>query len=150
MILAVREKAEVVYGTRFRRGYVSGTKKLNYIANRILSAIARWTTRLPLTDMHTCFKLFETSVLRQVLLEERRFGFCPEITAKIARIPGLRFAEVDISYNPRGYQDGKKIGLKDGFRALYCIFWYRISPRRRWLREGLSVEKQNPSKCLSI
>jgi len=82
-------------------------------------------TNLNLTDMETCYKLVDTKILQSLKLKENRFGFEPEVTGKLARIPGIRIYEVGISYYGRTYREGKKIGWKDGFRALYCIFKYR-------------------------
>jgi len=81
---------------------------------------------LNLTDMETCYKLFRREVIQGLNLKEKRFGFEPEVTAKIAKIKGIRIYEVGISYYGRTYEDGKKIGLKDAFRALYCIFKYTV------------------------
>lgn len=81
---------------------------------------------LNLTDMETCYKLFSVDILRKVRLRENRFGFEPEVTAKVAKIPGVRIYEVGISYYGRTYEEGKKINWKDGFRAIYCILRYGI------------------------
>jgi hypothetical protein len=89
------------------------------------------STNLNLTDMETCYKLFKTSMVQQLTLRENRFGFEPEVTAKIARIPGVRIYEVGISYYGRTYAEGKKINWKDGFRAIYCIFKYSNLLSRR-------------------
>ena len=83
-------------------------------------------TNLNLTDMETCYKLFNTKMVQSLNLKENRFGFEPEVTAKISRIPKIRIYEVGISYYGRTYEDGKKIGAKDGFRAIYCILKYNI------------------------
>ena len=83
-------------------------------------------SNLNLTDMETCYKLFNTKILQSIVLKEKRFGFEPEVTIKIARIPGIRIYEVGISYYGRGYEEGKKIGWTDGFRAIYCIFKYGL------------------------
>jgi hypothetical protein len=83
-------------------------------------------TNLNLTDMETGYKMFRTAIIKQINLEEKRFGFEPEVTAKIARVPGIRIYEVGISYYGRTFQEGKKIGWKDGFRAIYCILKYTI------------------------
>ena len=83
-------------------------------------------TNLNLTDMETGYKLCKTSTIRSLDLREKRFGFEPEITAKLARVPHVRIYEVGISYYGRTYQEGKKIGWKDGFRAIYCIFKYNL------------------------
>lgn len=83
-------------------------------------------TNLNLTDMETCYKLFNAGMVKSLLLKENRFGFEPEVTAKISRIPDVRIYEVGISYYGRTYEEGKKIGAKDGFRAIYCILRYNI------------------------
>jgi len=83
-------------------------------------------TNLNLTDMETCYKLFRTSIVQKIDLKEQRFGFEPEVTAKISRIPGIKIYEVGISYYGRTYEEGKKINWQDGVRAIYCIFRYNI------------------------
>ncbi len=87
-------------------------------------------TNLNLTDMETCYKLFRTEIIQSIALRENRFGFEPEVTAKISRIPGIRIYEVGISYYGRTYDEGKKIGWKDGFRAFYCILKYGLLNRK--------------------
>jgi len=86
-------------------------------------------TNLNLTDMETCYKMFRTSIIQNIRLKEKRFGFEPEVTAKIARVPNIRIYEVGISYYGRTYAEGKKIGWRDGFRALWCILKYNIFSR---------------------
>jgi hypothetical protein len=83
-------------------------------------------TNLNLTDMETCYKLFKREVVQGLKLEEKRFGFEPEVTAKVSRVPNIRIYEVGISYYGRTYEEGKKIGWKDGFRAIYCILKYNL------------------------
>ena len=83
-------------------------------------------SNLNLTDMETCYKLFDTKMVQALNLEEKRFGFEPEVTAKISRVPNVRIYEVGISYYGRTYAEGKKIGWKDGFRAIYCILKYGL------------------------
>lgn len=97
------------------------------IGNRILTFISNMFTDLNLTDMETCYKMFKSSVIKNIRLKEKRFGFEPEVTAKIAKIPRIRIYEVGISYYGRTYEEGKKIGWKDGFRAIYCIFKYKLT-----------------------
>lgn len=123
-------KADVVYGSRFRSG--DSTRILYYwhsVGNLFLTSLSNICTNLNLTDMETCYKVFRKEVLEQIIIEENRFGFEPEITAKIARIrPRIRIYEVGISYNGRTYEEGKKITWKDGVRALYAIVkynWFR-------------------------
>ena len=119
--------ADVVYGSRFQ-----GSKPhrilffWHTIGNKFLTLLSNAFNNLNLTDMETCYKLFRTEYLQSLDLREQRFGFEPEVTAKISRIPGIRIYEVGISYYGRTYLEGKKIGWKDGFRAIYCIFKYGI------------------------
>ncbi len=119
--------ADVVYGSRF-----VGSKPhrilffWHSIGNKFLTFLSNMFTNLNLTDMETCYKLFRTDIIKNMTLREKRFGFEPEITAKIARIPNIRIYEVGISYYGRTYEDGKKIGWRDGFRAMYCIIKYGL------------------------
>lgn len=117
--------ADVVYGSRFIGS--NPQRKLFFwhtIGNKFLTFLTNLFSNLNLTDMETCFKLFNTQIIQSLKLAENRFGFEPEVTIKIARVPGIRIYEVGISYYGRGYEEGKKIGWKDGFRAIYCIFKY--------------------------
>lgn len=119
--------ADVVYGSRF----VGSTPHRvlyfwHYVGNRFLTLTSNMFTNLNLTDMETCFKLFDATLLKSLKLKESRFGFEPEVTAKMSRYPDVRVYEVGISYFGRTYQEGKKIGWKDGFRALYCILKYNL------------------------
>jgi glycosyltransferase involved in cell wall biosynthesis len=117
--------ADVVYGSRFMGG--KPHRILFYwhsIGNRWLTNLCNIFTNLNLTDMETCYKLFRTDLLQKLTLRENRFGFEPEVTIKMARIPNIRIYEVGISYYGRTYAEGKKIGWKDGFRAIYCIIKY--------------------------
>ena len=120
--------ADVVYGSRFRGG--DAARVLYYwhrVGNWILTELSNMFTNLNLTDMETCYKAFRREVFEQVSIKENRFGFEPEITAKIAKIrPRLRIFEVGISYRGRTYKEGKKVGWRDGFRAIYAIFKYNI------------------------
>ncbi len=123
----IRGFADVVYGSRFLGG--SSHRILFYwhsIGNKFLTKLSNIFTNLNLSDMETCYKLFKTSVVQGLKLNEKRFGFEPEITAKISRIPNIRIYEVGISYYGRTYAEGKKIGWKDGFRAIYCILKYNL------------------------
>jgi len=122
------EGAAVVYGSRFVTGN-TGATSFHAIANRFLSFLARCMTGMPITDMETCYKLVRTDVLKRLNLREERFGIEPEITVKIALLgchEELRYAEVPITYRPRGYSEGKKIGFGDGVKAIYCLIRYRI------------------------
>ena len=119
-------QADVVYGSRFSgRGGARGNWR-NYLANRFLTALSNLTTGLRLTDMETCYKMLRRQVLGRVSLEQDRFGFEPEITAKLAAL-GVRIVERPIRYVPRTAEEGKKIGLTDGLEAIACILKY--SPR---------------------
>jgi glycosyltransferase involved in cell wall biosynthesis len=123
----IRAMADVVYGSRFLGG--KSHRILFFwhsIGNKFLTSLSNIFTNLNLTDMETCYKLFRTSIIQQIKLNEQRFGFEPEVTAKIARIPKIRIYEVGISYYGRTYQEGKKIGWKDGVHAIYCIFKYNL------------------------
>jgi glycosyltransferase involved in cell wall biosynthesis len=119
--------ADVVYGSRFIGG--NPHRILFYwhtIGNKFLTALSNMFTNLNLTDMETYYKLFNTKLIQSIHLKEKRFGFEPEVTAKIARIKGIRIYEVGISYYGRTYKEGKKVGWKDGFRALYSIIKYAL------------------------
>ena len=119
--------ADVVYGSRFMGG--SPHRVLFFwhtIGNKFLTAFSNMFANLNLTDMETCYKVFDTKMLQSIKLNEKRFGFEPEVTIKIARIPKVRIYEVGISYYGRTYDEGKKIGWKDGFHALYCIIKYGV------------------------
>lgn len=116
-------KCDVCYGSRFLNQAAKGYRA-NRIANKALTKISNLFTHLHLTDMETCYKAFRREVIQAVDIKENRFGFEPEITAKIAKM-GVSVMEVPISYYPRTNEEGKKIGFKDGLRAIYCIFKYR-------------------------
>ena len=131
----IRNLADVVYGSRFVGG--SAHRVLFFwhsVGNKFLTLLSNMFTNLNLTDMETCYKLFPAWVLKGITLREKRFGIEPELTAKAAKIPGIRFYEVGISYFGRTYAEGKKINWKDGLRALYCILRYNIFYSRRRLR----------------
>ncbi len=117
--------ADVVYGSRFMGGKPHRILFFwHSIGNQMLTFLSNMMTNLNLTDMETCYKLFKTEMIQSLNLKENRFGFEPEVTAKISRIPKVRIYEVGISYYGRSYEDGKKIGWRDGFRAIYCIVKY--------------------------
>ncbi len=119
--------ADVVYGSRFMGGNAHRILFFwHTIGNKVLTLFSNMSTNLNLSDMETCYKVFKTSIIQNIKLRENRFGFEPEITAKISRIPKIRIYEVGISYYGRTYEEGKKIGWKDGFRALYCILKYGV------------------------
>jgi len=119
--------ADVVYGSRFMGGNPHRILFFwHSIGNKFLTTISNMFTNLNLTDMETCYKLFKSPIIKNIVLKENRFGFEPEVTAKIARVPGIRIYEIGISYYGRTYADGKKIGWRDGFRALWCILKYNF------------------------
>jgi glycosyltransferase involved in cell wall biosynthesis len=122
--------ADVVYGSRFMGGRPH--RILFYwhsIGNRFLTSLSNAFTNLNLTDMETCYKMFRSDIIKGITLKEKRFGFEPEVTAKIARLRDIRIYEVGISYYGRTYAEGKKIGWKDGFRAIFCIIKYNLFSR---------------------
>ncbi len=121
----LRGAADVVYGSRFMGGNPHRILFFwHTIGNKILTFLSNMCTDLNLTDMETCYKLFHTKTLQSLPLQEKRFGFEPEVTAKIARVPKIRIYEVGISYYGRTYEEGKKINWRDGVRAIYCIVKY--------------------------
>lgn len=119
--------ADVVFGSRFAGGE---TRRVLYywhsLGNQFLTLLSNMVTNLNLTDMETCYKVFRREVIQGITIEENRFGFEPEITAKLAAKKGLRIYEVSISYRGRTYEEGKKIGWRDGVRAIYCILKYGL------------------------
>ncbi len=120
-------QADVVFGSRFMGG--KPHRILFYwhsIGNKFLTSLSNMFTNLNLTDMETCYKLFRSEIIKNVKLQENRFGFEPEVTSRIARIPNIRIYEVGISYYGRTYKEGKKIGWRDGFRAIWCILKYNL------------------------
>ena len=119
--------ADVVYGSRFMGGKPHRILFFwHTIGNKFLTACSNAFTNLNLTDMETCYKMFRAEVVKSLELKENRFGFEPEVTAKMSRYPKVRIYEVGISYYGRTYEEGKKIGWRDGFRALYCILKYNL------------------------
>jgi glycosyltransferase involved in cell wall biosynthesis len=117
--------ADVVYGSRFIGGKPHRILFFwHSIGNKMLTTMSNMFTNLNLTDMETCYKLFRADIVKGISLKEKRFGFEPEVTAKISRIKDIRIYEVGISYYGRTYEEGKKIGWKDGFRAIFCILKY--------------------------
>lgn len=119
--------ADVVYGSRFMGGKPHRILFFwHSIGNKILTFFSNMFTDLNLSDMETCYKLFRADIIKSLNLKEKRFGFEPEVTAKISRVPNIRIYEVGISYYGRTYDDGKKIGARDGFRALWCILKYNV------------------------
>jgi glycosyltransferase involved in cell wall biosynthesis len=119
--------ADVVYGSRFMGGTPHRILFFwHTIGNKFLTFLSNMFCNLNLTDMETCYKLFRADILKNLTLVEKRFGFEPEVTAKISKVPGIRIYEVGVSYYGRTYEEGKKINWKDGFRAIYCILRYGL------------------------
>ena len=119
--------ADVVYGSRFMGGNPHRILFFwHRLGNNFLTFLSNMFSNLNLTDMETCYKMFSREVIHSIEIKENRFGIEPEITAKMAKIKGIRIYEVGISYYGRTYEEGKKIGWKDGFRAIYCILKYNI------------------------
>lgn len=116
-------QADVVYGSRFLEQRWTGSSTIHRLGNRLLTLASNWTTGLQLTDMETCYKAFPAKVLNDLVVRQERFGIEPELTAKLAR-RGLRFCEIPVGYNARDWDEGKKIGLRDAFNALFCILRY--------------------------
>ncbi len=138
--------ADVVFGSRFLGG---GAHRVLYywhsVANRWLTTVSNMVTDLNLSDMETCYKVFRRDVLERITLEEDRFGIEPEMTAKVAAL-GVRVYEVPISYYGRTYAEGKKIGMKDAFRAMYCIARYGLPARAERRKQGIYGEGRAPGK----
>lgn len=126
----LHDKADVVYGSRFLGKKQRGGTAMSNAANRFLTSLSNTIFRIRITDMETCYKLVPATEFKSLKLVEQRFGFEPEITAKLAKNRSLRWAEVPITYNPRTEEQGKKIGWKDGFRAIWCILKYGLSRKR--------------------
>lgn len=122
--------ADVVYGSRFAGGNAHRILFFwHTMGNKFLTFISNLFSNLNISDMETCYKLFRSEILKNIKLEEKRFGFEPEVTSKVARLPNVRMYEVGISYYGRTYKEGKKIGWKDGVRAIYCILKYNLIKR---------------------
>lgn len=136
-------QADVVYGSRFKG---MGPHRILFfwhtIGNKFLTFISNMFTNLNLTDMETCYKVFRREIITSIPLQENRFGFEPEITAKISRIPGIRIFEVGIAYYGRTYKEGKKINYKDGFRAIFCILKYNL---RRYKPQAAAAQQALPN-----
>ncbi len=124
------QKADVVYGSRFKGG---DSHRVLYfwhsLGNQFLTLLSNMFTNLNLTDMETCYKIFKREIIQGIDIQENRFGFEPEITAKLSQLKNIRIYEVGISYSGRTYEEGKKIGWRDGFRAIYCIIKYGFVKR---------------------
>jgi|SRR6185437_8345030 len=123
----LRGSADIVFGSRFLGGNPHRILFFwHSIGNKFLTRLSNAFTNLNLTDMETCYKLFRSDIIKAIQLDEKRFGFEPEVTAKISRVKNIRIYEVGISYYGRTYDEGKKIGWRDGFRAIYCILKYNV------------------------
>lgn len=121
----LKNKAEVVYGSRFKKTVTQVHRTFHYLVNRLLTTLSNGLSGLYLTDMETCYKLFKAEIIQNMQLESNRFGFEPEITAKLARL-NIRVHELGISYFPRNYLEGKKITWKDGVAALWHIVYFNV------------------------
>lgn len=144
LLAPIREgKADVVYGSRFLGGAPHRVLYFwHYVGNKVLTLLSNMLTNLNLTDMETCYKVFRREILQGVQLRQDRFGFEPEITARISVIPGIRIYEVGISYSGRTYAEGKKINWRDGVNAIYCIVKYNLIARMgRARKEGASPDR---------
>jgi glycosyltransferase involved in cell wall biosynthesis len=120
-------KADVVYGSRFSGNDAHRVLYFwHYKGNQFLTTLSNMFSNLNLTDMETCYKMFRKEIIQEIQLEQDRFGFEPEVTAKISKIPNIRIYEIGISYYGRTYQEGKKINWKDGFSAIWCIIKYNL------------------------
>ncbi len=122
-------KADVVYGSRFSSRARKVHSYWHTMGNRALTTLSNWLTDMNLTDMETCYKVFRAEVIKSLNLSSDRFGFEPEVTAKISRIPGIKIFEVPISYNYRTYEEGKKIGWKDGVSTVARILYFNLRHR---------------------
>ena len=123
--------ADVVYGSRFMGGNPHRILFFwHTIGNRFLTTLSNIFTNLNLTDMETCYKLFRSEMVKKIHFKEKRFGFEPEVTSKISRFKGIRIYEVGISYYGRTYEEGKKIGMKDAIRAVWCLLKYNLFDRK--------------------
>ena len=120
------DQADVVYGSRFHKSATQVHRTYHYMANRMLTIFSNLFSGIYLTDMETCYKVFKAEILKNIPLESRRFGFEPEVTAKIARL-NIRIEEYPISYHPRNYRQGKKIGWRDGIAALWFILKFNLA-----------------------
>jgi glycosyltransferase involved in cell wall biosynthesis len=132
--------ADVVYGSRFMGGNAHRILFFwHSIGNRVLTFLSNMFTNLNLTDMETGYKMFRTDIIQRIYLEEKRFGFEPEVTAKIAMVPRIRIYEVGISYYGRTFAEGKKIGWGDGVRAIFCIVKYGLFTTKSFINQEIKV-----------
>lgn len=121
----LENKCDVVYGSRFKKNKKLSDNKLNHFANKYLTKLSNFMTGYKITDMETCYKAFKSEIIKSINIEENRFGVDPEITAKLSKMK-VKILEVPISYKPRRKSEGKKIRIRDGFRAIYCIIKYNL------------------------
>ncbi|MDB4062361.1 glycosyltransferase family 2 protein [Vicingaceae bacterium] len=120
---AIEEKIQVVYGSRFLQAE-NPNKNASFFANQILTKLSNLFSGWRITDMETCYKLIDSKIAKALILKEKRFGFEPEITAKLAKVKGIKYGEVPVAYEFRTYEEGKKIGWQDGVKAIFCIVKY--------------------------
>lgn len=144
-------RADVVYGSRFLG---TGAHRVLFfwhsVGNMVLTQFSNMFSNLNLTDMETCYKVFRADLIKSLSLEQNRFGFEPEVTIKLARMRGIRFYEVGISYYGRTYEEGKKIGWKDGVSAIYCILKYGLFCRKSPVLEMPTELDEKIKNCLSL
>lgn len=135
--ILLNNKADVVYGSRFKKNSIQVHRTFHYFVNRFLTLASNFLSGIYLSDMETCYKFFKADIIKNIELESNRFGFEPEITAKIARLK-IRLAEAPISYYPRSYMEGKKITWKDGFAAIRHIIYYNIfQAKHTFIKESM-------------
>lgn len=125
LLIKAYEGYDVIFGSRFYNGKPENETTIHYLGNKLLTQISNLFSKLKLTDMETCYKMIRRSIFEKISIEEDRFGIEPELTAKIAK-ENLKICEVPISYKPRKFSEGKKIGIKDAFRTIYCIVKYNL------------------------
>lgn len=119
------DKADVVYGSRFSSMSTQVVRFYHYLGNKFLTLLSNFFSDIRLSDMETCYKVFRAEIIKNIVIESKRFGFEPEVTAKISKL-NIRLHELPISYQQRSYAEGKKIGVKDGFEAIWCIIKYNM------------------------
>lgn len=123
----IDDELDVVYGSRFLQNE-NPSKNASYYANQFLTAFSNLLSGWKISDMETCYKLIRTSIAKGLILKEERFGFEPEITARLAQVKGIKVGEIPVKYTFRNYEEGKKIGWQDGVKAMWCIVKYNLSP----------------------
>ena len=141
----ISDRADVVYGSRFTREASPSPRTIRYFANRALTLMSNLASGMTLSDVETCYKFFRAEIIQNINLESQRFGFEPEVTAKLARLR-LRIVELPVSYFPRQYAEGKKITWRDGVAAIWHILYFNyVADRGRWFAKDLPVEFITPS-----